>query len=102
MFAIIVLLSDKSMKIFGRKKETKTEETVYEIFGGFTITKVPSGYEITWRSPNITTINVHKMPIISKEVQVKQEGDVIRILTTECKLKLITKDGEIEACISKI
>ncbi|MEM2341249.1 MAG: hypothetical protein QXX94_01175 [Candidatus Bathyarchaeia archaeon] len=90
------------MKIFGRKKEAKTEETVYEIFGGFTITKVPGGYEIAWRSPNITTINVSRMPVISEEVQVEQEGDVIRILTTECKLKLIMKDGEIEAYISKI
>jgi hypothetical protein len=90
------------MKLFGRKKETRAEEITYEIFGGFTITKVPSGYEITWRSPNVTTINVHKMPIISEEVQFKQEGDVIRILTTECKLKLIKKNGETEAHISKI
>jgi len=90
------------MKLFGRKKETKAEEITYEIFGGFTITKVPGGYEITWRSPNITTINVHKMPVISENVQVKQEGDVIHILTTECKLKLTTKDGETEAYISKI
>ncbi|MBS7649162.1 MAG: hypothetical protein QXK89_09880 [Candidatus Bathyarchaeia archaeon] len=91
------------MKLFGRKKESKTDETTYEyeIFGGFTITKVPGGYDITWKSPNVTTIKVHSMPVISEEVQVKQEGDVIRILTTECKMKLVTREGKTEAYITK-
>ncbi|MEM1507406.1 MAG: hypothetical protein QXU02_02635 [Candidatus Bathyarchaeia archaeon] len=92
------------MKIFGRKrdKEPRAEEVTYEIFGGCTIKKDLDGYEITWRSPNITTIKVHSMPVISPEVQFKQEGDVTRILTTECKLKLVTKEGKIEAYIMKI
>ncbi|MCX8171096.1 MAG: hypothetical protein N3E47_03865 [Candidatus Bathyarchaeota archaeon] len=92
------------MKIFGRKKdkEPKAEEATYEIFGGLTIKRDPSGYEIMWRSPNVTTIKVHSMPVISQEVQFKQEGDVTHILTTECKLKLVTKEGKMEAYISKI
>lgn len=92
------------MRLFGRKKEARAEETVYEyeIFGGFTIKKAPGGYEITWKSPNVTTINVHSMPIISEEVELKQEGDLIRVLTTECKLKLVTKEGKTEAYITKL
>ncbi|MEM1606651.1 MAG: hypothetical protein QW341_01120 [Candidatus Bathyarchaeia archaeon] len=92
------------MKIFSKKKdkESKVEELTYEIFGGFTIRKDPDGYEITWRSPNVTTIKVHSAPVISQEVQFRQEGDVIHVLTTECKLKLVVKEGKAEAHISKI
>ncbi|MBS7624162.1 MAG: hypothetical protein QXS36_01555 [Candidatus Bathyarchaeia archaeon] len=92
------------MRIFGRKKEKepKVEEAIYEIFGGFTIKKDPGGYEITWRSPNVTTIKVNSMPIISQDVQFRQEGDIIHVLTTECKLKLISREGKIEAHISKL
>lgn len=92
------------MKIFGKKKdkEPKVEEATYEIFGGFTIRKDPDGYEIMWRSPNVTTIKVHSAPVISQEVQFKQESDVIHVLTTECKLKLVMKEGKAEAYISKI
>lgn len=91
------------MRWFGKKKK-KVEESVYEyeIFGGFTITKTAGGYEIRWKSPNVTTINVHSMPVISENVETKVEGDVIHVLTTECKLKLVTKEGKSEAYISKI
>ena len=89
--------------MFGRKK-SKSEEQVYEyeIFGGFIITKKENGYEITWKSPNLTTINVQSMPIISDEVQTEQKEDRIRVLTTECKLKVVMKEGKTEAYISKI
>jgi len=91
------------MRLFGRKKkEPKVQEVSYEIFGGFTIKKIPSGYELTWRSPNVTTLRVSSEPVIDDDVQIKREDDTIQVLTTECRLKLITKDGETEAHISKI
>jgi len=91
------------MRLFGgKKKEPKVQEMDYEIFGGFTIKKTPSGYEITWRSPNVTTLNVKSEPTIDDDVQTRREGDIIEVLTTECKLKLITKDGDTKAYISKI
>jgi len=90
------------MRLFGRKKKPEVQEIDYEIFGGFTIKKTESGYEITWRSPNITTLNVKSEPIIDDDVQTTREGDTIKVLTTECKLKLITKNGDMKAYISKI
>jgi hypothetical protein len=91
------------MRLFGRKKkEPKVQETTYEIFGGFTIKKTPSGYEITWRSPNITTLSVTSEPVIAEDVQIRREGDEIRVLTTECKLKLIKENGSTRVHISKI
>ena len=98
-----MLKRGSEMRLFGRKKkESEVQETDYEIFGGFTIKKTPSGYEITWRSPNITTLNVSSEPIIDEEVQISREGDTIKVLTTECKLKLITKNGDAKVYISKI
>lgn len=90
------------MKLFGRKKESKSSENVYEIFGGFTIVRKPGGYEITWKSPNVTTITVQSMPIISSDVQTREEDGKIYVLTTECKLRLVTVEGKTEAYISKI
>lgn len=91
------------MRLFGRKKkEPEVQEISYEIFGGFTIKKTSSGYEITWRSPNITTLNVRSEPVIDDDVQIKREDDTIQVLTTECKLKLIKENGDMKAHISKI
>lgn len=91
------------MRLFGRKKkEPEVQEISYEIFGGFTIKKTLSGYEITWRSPNITTLNVRSEPVIDDDVQTKREGDTIQILTTECRLKLTKENGDMKAHISKI
>ena len=91
------------MRLFGRKKkEPKVQEISYEIFGGFTIKKISGGYEITWRSPNVTTLNVRSEPVIDDDVQIRREGDEIQVLTTECKLKLITENGNTKAYISKI
>lgn len=104
----IILQGDWEMRLFGKKKEQKLEESEstyeYEIFGGFTIIKKLGGdYEISWKSPNVTTIRVSSMPVISGDVQVKQEGDEIKVLTTECKLKVVmNKEGRTEAYISKI
>jgi len=91
------------MRLFGRKKkEPEVQELSYEIFGGFTIKKTSSGYEITWRSPNITTLNVRSEPVIDDDVQIKREDDTIQVLTTGCKLKLIKENGDMKAHISKI
>lgn len=92
------------MKLFGKKKESKPSENIYEceIFGGFTITRKPGGYEIMWKSPNVTTISVQTMPVISSDVQTREENGKIHVLTTECKLKLITREGKTETRISKI
>ncbi|RJS87011.1 hypothetical protein CW704_04095 [Candidatus Bathyarchaeota archaeon] len=91
------------MRLFGRKKkEPEVQEISYEIFGGFTIKKTSSGYEITWRSPNITTLNVRSEPVIDDDVQIKREDDTIQVLTTGCKLKLIKENGDMKAHISKI
>ena len=91
------------MRLFGRKKkEPAIQEFSYEIFGGFTIRKVPDGYEIVWRSPNLTTLNVNSEPAIDEDVEIKREGDTIQVLTTECKLRVIRKDGETKAYISKL
>lgn len=45
---------------------------------------------------------MHSMPIISEGVEFKQEGEVIRVLTTECKLRLVTKEGKTKAYITKL
>ena len=88
------------MKLFGKKKTLEVQETCYEIFGGFTINKKPSGYEITWRSPNLTTITIQSKPEIAGNVQVKNESDKIQVLSTSCKLRLTTKEGSTLADIS--
>jgi len=90
------------MRLFGKKKEPQVEEANYEIFGGCTITKGKGGYNIMWRSPNLTTITLHSMPEIAEDIQVKREGDTIHVLSTECKLRIITKEGSMEARVSKI
>jgi len=88
--------------LFGKKKEPEVQESKYEIFGGFTITKKPAGYNITWRSPNLTTITVPSMPLIDENIERKSEGDKIQVTCMECKLRVITKEGKTEAHISKI
>ncbi|RJS82971.1 hypothetical protein CW706_06515 [Candidatus Bathyarchaeota archaeon] len=91
------------MKLFGRKKkESEIQEFSYEIFGGFIINKTSTGYEIVWRSPNLTTLNVDSEPVIDEEVKIKREKDTIQVLTTECKLRVVKKSGETKAYISKI
>jgi hypothetical protein len=90
------------MRLFGKKKTPPIQENTYEIFGGFTITKKLAGHEIKWRSPNLTTITVHYPPVIDESVQTKREGDKIHVLSTECKLRITTKEGKMEAHILKI
>jgi len=91
------------MRLFRRrKKESTVQESAYEIFGGFTIKKTPSGYEITWRSPNITTLNVNSEPVIDSDVQIRREGDVIQVLSTQCRLKLTIEKGNTKVHISNL
>lgn len=89
------------MRLFGRKKP-KVQKSDYDIFGGATITKVEGGYEVTWRSPNLTSIRLTSMPKIDEDVSVKREGDNIQVLSPECRLTIISKDGETEAHLSTI
>ena len=97
------MLQVVDMRLFGRKKKkAEPEVTEYEIFGGATVSKVVGGYEVTWRSPNLTTIRLTSKPHIDSDVSVSEEGDTIRILSNECKLKIMSKDGETEAYISKL
>jgi len=90
------------MRLFGRKKKPKVQKSDYDIFGGATITKVEGGYEVTWRSPNLTSIRLTSMPKIDEDVSVKREGDNIQVLSPECRLTIISKDGETEAHLSTI
>ena len=91
------------MRLFGKKKKKpQVQEHSYEIFGGFTITKTDRGYEITWRSPNLTTITVDSEPVIEENVQTKREGNQIQVLSPECRLKIITKEETTEAHIAII
>ncbi|MCS7119750.1 MAG: hypothetical protein RMJ07_05480 [Nitrososphaerota archaeon] len=90
------------MKLFGKKKSPNTQEMKYDIYGGCEITKEANGYKITWRSPNLTTITVSSPPTIDGDVEVKNEGNTIRVLSMECKLTLSTNEGATVARISKI
>ena len=90
------------MRLFGKKKKPQAQVSSYEIFGGFTITKKPAGYEIRWRSPNVTTITVHSPPVIDENVQTGSEGNTVQVLTPECKLRITTEQGKTEARVSKI
>ena len=50
------------MRLFGRKKKSDVKKSNYDIFGGATVTRVEGGYEITWRSPNLTSVRLTSMP----------------------------------------
>jgi hypothetical protein len=90
------------MPLFGKKKEPEVEQTSYEVFGGFTITKNPAGYEIRWKNPNPTSITVLSEPKIDENIKTEREGDITRILTTECKLTISKKGGSIEAHVTQL
>lgn len=92
------------MRLFGKKskKEPQAQVSSYEIYGGFTITKKPAGYEIRWRSPNVTTITVRSPPVMDEDIQTEREGDTVQVLTAQCKLRITTEQGRTEAQVSKI
>ncbi len=90
------------MPLFGKKKDPSIEQTSYEIFGGFTITKNAAGYEIKWKNPNPSSITVSPEPVIDANVKTSQEGDTTRILSTECKLTITKKGGSTEANVSQL
>jgi hypothetical protein len=89
------------MKLFGKKQTPQAKATTYEIYGGLTITENPAGYEIKWRSPNLTSIIVPLKPSIDSDVEIERNGNQIKVISTECKLKLITIKETIEAHILK-
>jgi len=91
------------LRLFGKKKkEPGAQMSSYDVFGGFTITKGPAGYEIRWRSPNVTTITVHSPPVLDDDIQTEREGDTVQVLTTGCKLRIVTEQGKTEARVTKI
>ncbi len=85
-----------------KKKEEERAEESYEIYGGAMITKVGGRYEIKWKSPMVTTVTVSSPPEIDKDVVTSREGDVTRIETHDCKLKIVKEEGKTRALISKI
>jgi hypothetical protein len=86
---------------FGKKKkEEPTKETSYEIFGGALIRKTPSGYEITWHSPMLTTIVVDEEPRIEAGVSYVKDGDSLRIEAPECKLRVIRENDRRRVIVS--
>jgi hypothetical protein len=96
------LLGDQELRLFGKKKTSPVQENTYEIFGGFTITKNTIGYEIKWKSPNLTVVTVRSPPVIDENVETKREGNKIYVLSKECKLRITEKEGSMDAKISKI
>lgn len=89
------------MKLFGKKKP-KVQEMSYEIFGGATIKKLPGGYEIAWKGAHPMSLKVSSMPEIDVGVNTEREGDTIRITSGECKLKIVTENGDMKAFVSKL
>jgi hypothetical protein len=89
------------MRLFGKKQAPQAEATTYEIFGGLTVTENSAGYEIKWRSPNLTSIIVPSKPSIDSDVEIERNGNQIKVISTECKLKLTTTKEAIEAHILK-
>ncbi|MEM2936853.1 MAG: hypothetical protein QW231_06735 [Candidatus Bathyarchaeia archaeon] len=85
-----------------KKKEGEGAEEFYEIYGGATIRRVGNGYEIRWKSPMVTTVTVSSPPEIDKDVLTSLEGDVTRIETHDCRLKIVKEGGKTRALISKI
>ena len=90
------------MPFWKKKKKEEVQEAYYEIFGGATITKIGGQYEIRWKSPMITTIMVSSPPQINEDILSNQQGNVTKIETQECKLKIVTKDGDKRAFFSKM
>ena len=90
------------MKLFGKKKTPQAQATTYDVYGGITVTENPAGYEIRWRSPNLTSIIVPSEPSIDSDLEIERNGNQIKVISTECKLKLTTTEGTIEAHIIKM
>lgn len=89
------------MRLFGKKKP-KTQESSFDMFGGATIKRTAAGYEIAWKGSNPMSVTVSSMPEIESNVNTERDGDTIRITSLECKLKIVTKDGDMKAFISEL
>jgi len=89
------------MKLFGKKKP-EVQELSYEIFGGAKISKMEDSYEVAWKGAHPMSIKFASMPKIKSNVKTEREGDVIRITSQQCKLKVITENGEMKASISEL
>ena len=89
------------MKLF-RKKKPEVQESSYEIFGGATIKETDTGYEIAWKTGHPMSVTVQSIPEIDTSVKTEREGDVVRITSFQCKLKIVSKDGDMKAFISEL
>lgn len=90
------------VRFWGKKRGEERAEESYEIYGGATITKVGSRYEIKWKSPMVTTVTVSSPPEVDVDVLTSREGDILRIETHDCRLKIVKEEGKTRANISKL
>ncbi|MFQ6095798.1 MAG: hypothetical protein ACE5NN_06610 [Candidatus Bathyarchaeia archaeon] len=89
------------MRLF-RKKKPEIQESYYEIFGGVVIKKTDAGYEISWKTAHPMSVSVQSVPEIDSNVKTEREGEDIRITSWQCKLKIVSRDGEMKAFISEL
>ncbi len=88
------------MRLFGKKKP-EVQESSYEIFGGATIKKMEDGYEIAWKGSHPMSVKFSSLPEIDSDIETEQKGDTIRITSQQCRLKIIIKNGDMKAFISR-
>jgi len=89
------------LKLFGKKKP-QVEELSYEIFGGATIKKMEDGYEVAWKGSHPMSIKFSSLPEIDNDVKTEQDGQMIRITSHQCKLKVTTENGGMKASITEL
>jgi len=89
------------MKLFGKKKP-EVQEMSYEIFGGATIKKAEDSYEVAWKGAHPMSIKFSSMPEVDSAVKSEQHGETIRITSHQCKLKIVTKNGDMKGFISEL
>ena len=91
------------MPLWGKKgKQEEDQSFSYEIFGGATITEEGGRYEVSWKSPMVTTVTVSSPPEIGEGVKHSRQGSTVRIEAGECRLRVLKRGGETLAFISKM
>jgi len=89
------------MKLFGKKKPA-VQEVSYEIFGGATVRKTEGSYEIAWKGSHPMSVKFSFPPEIEEGVKTERRQDMIRITSQQCRLRIVTKDGDMKAFISEL
>jgi len=87
------------MKLFGKKKP-EAQESIYEIFGGAAVRKSEGGYEVAWKGAHPMVVKFSSLPEIGEGVKIEEKGDTLIIISSQCKLRIVTRDGEMTASIS--